>query len=60
MSPIVPEPSAEGRVAGSVEMLGDADPAEGGYGNVYVTIGQGVLVLRARLNSCVDLRLADR
>ena len=38
MSPIVPGPPAEGRVAGSVEILGDADRGEGGYGNVYVTI----------------------
>ena len=27
-------------------MLGDVDPGEGGYGNVYVTIPQALLTLR--------------
>ena len=33
------EPPAKGRAAGSIEILGDADPGQG-YGNVYVTIMQ--------------------
>ena len=49
------EPPAEGRAAGSIEIPSDADPGEGGYSNVYVTIRQAVLTPRARLNKR-DLR----
>ena len=36
------EAPAKGRAAGRIEILGDADPGEGGYGNVYVTIPAGI------------------
>ena len=52
------EPPPKGRAAESIETLGDADPGEGGYGNIYVTIGHALLTLRSLLNSCFDLRLA--
>ena len=42
-------PTARGRAAGPIEILGDADPGEGGYGNLYVTIGQALLTPRTCL-----------
>ena len=36
--------------------LGDADPGEEGYGNVYVTTGQALVTYRARLDQRDDLK----